>query len=76
MCSQEALLDLENEKYVVCLSLIWEGLSSSLPLPLSYLGVSAHREQASAAQPGASLKITETGKCAFHIIKDPHHFMF
>ena len=35
MCSQGGLLDLKNEKYVVSLSLIWAGLSSSLLLPLS-----------------------------------------
>ena len=32
---QEGLLDLENEKYVISLSLTWAGLSSSLFLPLS-----------------------------------------
>ena len=35
MHSWEGLLDLKNEKYVVSLSLIWAGLSSSLFLPLS-----------------------------------------
>ena len=38
MYSQEGLLDLEDEKYVVSLSLIWAGLSSSLtPAILEYL---------------------------------------
>ena len=52
MCS---VLDLGNEEYVVSLSLICAGLSSSLLLPLSYLGASAHWGQIPAAQPGAHL---------------------
>ena len=54
MCSQEVLLDLKNEKYVVSLSFIWAGPTSSLPLPLSYLGVSAHRRE-TPTQPGTSM---------------------
>ena len=73
MNSWKDLFDLKNEKYVVSLSFIWAGSSSSLPLPLSYLGVSAHGRE-TPAQPGASMETTDTG--IFHVIKYPHHFMF
>ena len=49
-CSWEDLLDLENEKYVVSLSLIWAGLSSSLPLAL-LLSLSVHQRQSPAIYP-------------------------
>ena len=48
MCSREGLLDFENEEYVVSLSSIWAGLSSSLLLP-------PDKGQTLAAQPGARL---------------------
>lgn len=53
--SSGGLLDLKNEKYVVSLSFIQAGPSSSLFLPLLYLEVSAHSEQIPAAQPGTHL---------------------
>ena len=40
MCSWEGLLDLENEKYVVSLSLTWAGLSFSLLLLSSHWSLS------------------------------------
>ena len=53
MCSQEGLLDFENEEYVVFLSLIWAGPSSSLaPAILEYLSTVGKTR---AAQPGAHL---------------------
>ena len=56
MCSWEGLLDLENEKYLVSLSLIWAGPSLfSRSCCYLHLGVSAHRGQTPAAQPGARL---------------------
>ena len=49
MCSQEGLFDLENEKYVVSLSLIWAGLSSSLAL----VPPTGDKLQLGAGSPGA-----------------------
>ena len=54
-CSQEVLLDLKNEKYVVCLSLIWAGLSSSFPPPLSLSWSICLQGTDFTAQPGAYL---------------------
>ena len=51
MCSQEGLLDFENEDYVAFYLLSGQ---SSAPPPL-HLGVSVHRGQTPAVQPGAHL---------------------
>ena len=50
MYSWEGLLDLKNEKYVVSLSLVWAGLSSSLALPLLF-SKSVHQRQSPAIYP-------------------------
>ena len=50
MCSQEGLLDLENEKFVVSFSFIWAELSSFLPLSL-LLSSSVHWGQSQAIYP-------------------------
>ena len=61
MCGMGGLPDLKNEKYVVSLSFIQAGPSSSLFLPLLYLEVSAHSEQIPAAQPGTHLSPASIG---------------
>ena len=50
MCSQEGLLDLEDQKSVVSLSFIWAEFSSSLPLSL-LLSSSIHWGQSPAIYP-------------------------
>ena len=50
MCSREGLLDLENEKYVVS----YLGRAQLLSCAC-YFGVSVHRGQTPAVQPGAHL---------------------
>ena len=55
MCSWEGLLDLESEEYVV--SFIWPWLRLSSLLHCVHLGVSIHRGQTPAAQPGAHLSL-------------------
>ena len=52
MYSWEGLLDLENEKYVV--SVFYLGRAQLLS-PSCYFGVSVHRRQTPAGQPGAHL---------------------
>ena len=53
MCSWEGLLDLENEDYVVSLSLIWAGLNFSSLLLLSLSWSICPQGTTPAAQPGA-----------------------
>lgn len=55
VCSQGDLLVLRTEKYVVSLSFVHAGFSSSLPLPWSLPWVSVHKGQIPAAQPGVYL---------------------
>ena len=64
MCSWKGLLDVENKGYVVSLSSVWAGLSSSLPLCILSSSWSIY-PQVTAPQPRAHLScasVAEAGE--------------